>query len=91
MGLDALPRWLEAAGVPTEIVVVGDPPGPVDAVWRIRAVGDGEPGWEVFWCDAGRRSAWVRFDDEPTACFALLGRLVWTRLARGLPAGPAGR
>lgn len=87
MGLDALPGWLEAAGIPPGVVVVGDAAGP-DAVWRIRVAGpeEGWPeqGWEVFWSQDGARRAWVRFDDEATACFALLGRLCWVQLARGV-------
>ena len=40
MGLDALVRWLDAAGVPAGTVVVGDEPsdGQEGGVWRIRAV-----------------------------------------------------
>ncbi len=99
MGLDALVRWLDAAGVPAGTVVVGDEPAAGDrgtdgGVWRIRAVRPGETGpgedadqdgggWEVFWGEGGRRHAWTRFDDESTACYALFGRLVWVRLARG--------
>ena len=83
MGLDVIAGWLEAAGVPPGAVVVGDAAAP-DAVWRIRALTTEEgPGWEVFWSQDGSRRAWVRFDDEATACFALLGRLMWVRLARG--------
>jgi hypothetical protein len=92
VGLDALVRWLDAAGVPAGTVVVGDEPagGEEGGVWRIRTVPPGEQeaeqdggGWEVFWAEGGRRHAWTRFDDESTACFALFGRLTWVRLARG--------
>jgi hypothetical protein len=47
----------------------------------VRAVPDEDGTWEVFWCEAGGRFEWTRFDDESAACFSLFGRLVWARLA----------
>ena len=88
MQVDALLGWLAAAGVPEGSVRLGADDD-VDRVWCVRAVGapDGAggtvPGWEIFWCEGGERFAWTWFDEEATACFALFGRLVWTRLARG--------
>lgn len=39
--------------------------------------------WEVFWREHGDRFDWVRFTDERTACWYLLGRLAHSQLLRG--------
>ena len=85
MGIDELGRWLTAAGVDAGSVRLGIAPDPDAASWCVRAATgpDGTPGWEVFWAEDGARYAWTWFDDEATACFALFGRLAWTRLVRG--------
>lgn len=86
MGVDALPGWLAAAGVPAGTVRLGPDAGPADAVWCLRPAPDpeaGGAGWELFWSERGERYAWTWFDDEATACFALFGRLAWARLVQG--------
>lgn len=80
--------WLETVGVRGADVRVR---AEHDRAWCVRPVpradiddGDGEePGWEVFWSEAGGRFEWTRFDDEDAACFYLFGRLMWAEALRG--------
>ena len=103
MGVEDLIRALAAVGVEPGAVAAEPGDGRADRVWCVRPVaaddahdGDevGEDGsWEIFWSEGGERWAWTRFDEESTACFALFGRLVWSRVLRGalVPARPPAR
>jgi len=76
----SITRWLEALGVPPEVVSVG---AEADNAWCLLKSVDGEPSWEVFWREQGNRYDWARFTDEQVACHYLFGRLAWTQVARG--------
>jgi len=78
---DSVARWLEAAGVPAEVVSIG---AEVDNAWcLLRIEGEDGPEWEVFWREQGNRYDWARFSNEQVACYYLFGRLTWTQLASG--------
>jgi hypothetical protein len=83
MNAESVIAWLEAVGVPPEVVSVG---GEADDAWCIvrddNPGEDGQFGWEVFWREQGNRYDWARFSNEQVACFYLFGRLTWTQVAR---------
>jgi hypothetical protein len=90
---EELPGWVRAIG--SDAVVRVGVEG--DRAWCVRRVPDDDvtdddvTGWEVFWCEAGGRFEWTRFDDEDAACFYLFGRLAWAEALRGrLPAPRSG-
>jgi hypothetical protein len=77
--------WLEAIGVPPQVVSIG---AEADNAWCLlrdetTVDGDGQPEWEVFWREQGNRYDWARFTNEQVACFYLFGRLAWTQTASG--------
>ncbi|QGK71323.1 hypothetical protein GIY23_18970 [Allosaccharopolyspora coralli] len=81
MNTESVLGWLEAMGVPAEIVSLGRE---ADDRWcLLRDEVEGEPAWEVFWREQGNRYDWARFSDEQVACFYLFGRLTWTQALRG--------
>ena len=92
MNADTVAGWLEAVGVPPQVVSIG---AEADNAWCLlsdRTGADGEPEWEVFWREQGNRYDWARFSNEQVACFYLFGRLAWTQVAGGAlftVAGPA--
>ena len=87
MGIDALPGWIVALGLPATTLVVGTVPDEADRVWCVHPGPDGT--WEVYWAEDGERYSWTRFDEEAAACFHVFGRLAWTQMMRGAlrPAG----
>ncbi|MBB3052877.1 hypothetical protein FHS23_003918 [Prauserella isguenensis] len=84
MNTESIMRWLEAVGVPPEVVSLGTE---VDNTWcvlREENVDDaGGTAWEVFWREQGNRYDWARFTNEQVACHYLFGRLTWAQVARG--------
>lgn len=84
MNTESIMRWLEAVGVPPEVVSIG---GEADNTWCVlrneEAPEDGEATWEVFWREQGNRYDWARFTNEQVACHYLFGRLTWAQVARG--------
>ncbi len=82
MNTESVLGWLEAMGVPAEVVSVG---AEADDAWcLLRDDQRGEPVWEVFWREQGNRYDWARFSSEQVACFYLFGRLTWTQALRGV-------
>lgn len=88
MDADGVLELVRALGVPEGLVSVGEE---VDGAWCVVPAPldelglptvEGEP-WEVFWREHGDRFDWVRFTDERTACWYLLGRLAHSQLLRG--------
>ncbi|UZJ25512.1 hypothetical protein RHODO2019_03315 [Rhodococcus antarcticus] len=88
MDAEGVRGLVRALGVPDALVSVGEE---VDGTWCLvptpldelgMATVEGEP-WEVFWREHGDRFDWVRFTDERTACWYLLGRLAHSQLLRG--------
>lgn len=84
MNAESIVRWLEALGVPREVISIGTE---ADNTWcLLRAeeqLEDGVAGWEVFWREQGNRYDWARFSNEQVACHYLFGRLAWAQVARG--------
>jgi hypothetical protein len=86
VGVDVLPGWLEALGLPPPTVLVtvarddGALPDGADRIW---CVVSGPEGWDVYWAEGGTRLSWTRFDEESSACLHLFGRLAWTQMMRG--------
>ncbi|PRX44321.1 hypothetical protein B0I33_112199 [Prauserella shujinwangii] len=84
MNTESIVRWLEAVGVPHEVVSVGSE---ADNSWCLlrneEPTDDGEVTWEVFWREQGNRYDWARFTNEQVACHYLFGRLAWAQVARG--------
>jgi hypothetical protein len=77
-------RWIDAIGVPSEVVSIGVE---TDNAWcllrrDVTDTGDG-PEWEVFWREQGNRYDWARFSNEQVACYYLFGRLACTQVASG--------
>jgi hypothetical protein len=78
---ESVAAWLDAVGVPAEVVSIG---AEADDAWcLLRDEADGQPEWEVFWREQGNRYDWARFTNEQVACFYLFGRLSWTQVASG--------
>jgi hypothetical protein len=84
MKAETITTWLDAVGIPGELVSVG---AEADNTWcLVRSdVPDenGVVGWEVFWREQGNRYDWARFTNEQVACHYLFGRLTWAQVARG--------
>lgn len=84
MNTESIVGWLEALGVPREVVSVGSE---ADNAWCLLAGDgseqDGTPTWEVFWREQGNRYDWARFTSEQVACHYLFGRLAWSQVASG--------
>jgi hypothetical protein len=83
MNTESIMRWLQAVGVPPEVVTIG---GEADNAWCLLRSDDAETGeatWEVFWREQGNRYDWARFTNEQVACHYLLGRLTWAQVVRG--------
>lgn len=84
MNMDSITGWLEAVGVPPEVVSIG---AEADNAWCVlrddEPAADGTVGWEVFWREQGNRYDWARFTNEQVACHYLFGRLTWSQVVRG--------
>lgn len=86
MNAESVAGWLEAVGVPLQVVSIG---AEADDAWCLLRETpqdpdhDDEPAWEVFWREQGNRYDWARFTNEHVACFYLFGRLAWTQVASG--------
>lgn len=84
MNAESISNWLEAIGVPLEVVSIG---AEADQAWCLvsdeQPAADGTVGWEVFWREQGNRYDWARFTNEQVACHYLFGRLAWSQVARG--------
>ena len=92
VGIDVLPGWLEALGLPPPTVLVAREPDDVpEHAERIWCVVGGPEGWDVYWAEDGQRWSWTRFDEEAAACFGLFGRLAWAQLMRGALGAAGGR
>ena len=95
MNLESLASWLDAIGVPHEVISIGKEADNTWCVLRTEQVqpaaqpGDPQPAeqtvvtWEVFWREHGIRYDWARFTNEQVACHYLFGRLAWSQVARG--------
>lgn len=87
MNTESIVRWLEAVGVPLEVVSVGSEADNAWCLLRDEEQPDGESAggvtWEVFWREQGNRYDWARFSNEQVACHYLFGRLTWAQVARG--------
>ncbi len=91
MNTETVVHWLEAVGVPAEVVSIGAEADDAWCLLRCEPAADGadngeaDPGgeWEVFWREQGNRYDWARFTNEQVACFYLFGRLAWTQTAAG--------
>ncbi len=85
MNAESVAGWLDAMGVPQELVSIG---AEADDAWCLvrddTETADGQPAWEVFWREQGNRYDWARFSNEQVACFYLFGRLTWTQALRGV-------
>jgi len=84
---ESITRWLDAVGVPRDVVSLGVA---ADNAWCLLRSVDQAPGeasgavvWEVFWQEQGSRHDWARFTSEQVACHYLFGRLAWAQVARG--------
>lgn len=89
MKIESISRWLEAIGVPPEVVSLG---AEADNTWCLlrtehapTSADDESPtvAWEVFWREQGNRYDWASFTNEQVACHYLFGRLAWSQVARG--------
>ncbi|RZS33867.1 hypothetical protein EV193_11017 [Herbihabitans rhizosphaerae] len=84
MNAESITEWLDAIGVPREVVSVGTER---DNAWCLLADEepdpDGNVAWEVFWREQGNRYDWARFTSEHVACHYLFGRLTWAQVVRG--------
>ncbi|MFD9891183.1 hypothetical protein [Amycolatopsis sp. NPDC058986] len=82
MNTQSIVRWLDALGVPPEVVSIG---AEADNAWCVLRTDDDAAGasWEVFWREQGNRYDWARFSSEQVACHYLFGRLAWAQVARG--------
>ncbi len=83
MTTETVVHWLEAVGVPAEVVSIG---AEADDAWCLlpcEPAADTAGEWEVFWREQGNRYDWARFTNEQVACFYLFGRLAWTQTAAG--------
>lgn len=82
MNSESIKRWLDAVGVPVDVVSIGNE---TDNAWCLLRTGEsgGEVAWEVFWREQGNRYDWARFSNEQVACHYLFGRLAWAQVARG--------
>jgi hypothetical protein len=83
VNMETIVRWLEAIGVPHEVISVGVE---ADNTWCVLRVDESEENtrvWEVFWREQGNRYDWARFTNEQVACHYLFGRLAWSQVARG--------
>ena len=84
MNAESIARWLDALGVPPEVISIG---AEADNTWCLlctEAPGEDEDvAWEVFWREQGNRYDWARFSNEQVACHYLFGRLAWAQVARG--------
>lgn len=84
MNIESIMRWLEAVGVPPEVVSLDAEADNTWCVLRGEEVDDaGGVAWEVFWREQGNRYDWARFTNEQVACHYLFGRLTWAQVARG--------
>ncbi|EHR59623.1 hypothetical protein [Saccharomonospora cyanea] len=84
MNSESIKRWLDAVGVPGEVVSIGSETDNAWCLLRTEAEGpEGEVAWEVFWREQGNRYDWARFSNEQVACHYLFGRLAWAQVARG--------
>ncbi|MGH3516936.1 MAG: hypothetical protein ACRDQ7_05865 [Haloechinothrix sp.] len=93
MNVEVIVKWLEAIGVPHEVISIGSE---ADNAWCLlrteqvlESAGDGEGhsvivGWEVFWREQGNRYDWASFSNEQVACHYLFGRLAWSQVVRGV-------
>ncbi|MGH3623560.1 MAG: hypothetical protein ACRDQ5_17465 [Sciscionella sp.] len=84
MNAESIRDWLEAIGVPLDVISIG---AEADQAWCLvrdeQPATDGSVGWEVFWREQGNRYDWARFTNEQVACHYLFGRLAWSQVARG--------
>lgn len=84
---ESIMRWLDAVGVPRDVISVG---AETDNAWcllrstaQTSGEADGTVTWDVFWQEQGNRHDWARFSSEQVACHYLFGRLTWAQVARG--------
>ncbi|NIJ14026.1 hypothetical protein FHU38_004370 [Saccharomonospora amisosensis] len=84
MNVESIVRWLDAVGIPQEVVSIG---AEADNTWCLLRTEDvcedGDVAWEVFWREQGNRYDWARFSNEQVACHYLFGRLTWAQVVRG--------
>ncbi|MQA13297.1 MAG: hypothetical protein GEV09_03745 [Pseudonocardiaceae bacterium] len=78
MNLHVLDETLRRLGIPTTLVSLGSG---VDSAWCVVPADSGS--WEVYWLSQGTTYSHVVLDDEPTACYCLLGKLVYDQVLAG--------
>ncbi|WP_116051152.1 hypothetical protein [Amycolatopsis palatopharyngis] len=83
MNVESIVRWLEALGVPREVISIETEADNTWCLLRAEEQEDGLVAWEVFWREQGNRYDWARFSNEQVACHYLFGRLAWAQVARG--------
>ncbi|MEV4319316.1 hypothetical protein [Actinocrispum sp. NPDC049592] len=84
MKAESIVGWLDAVGIPAELVSVGTEADNTWCLFRAETPDEnGLLGWEVFWREQGNRYDWARFTNEQVACHYLFGRLTWAQVARG--------
>ncbi len=77
MNLHVLDETLRRIGIPMTLLSLGHH---VDSAWCV--VPDGER-WEVYWSSKGAKHSHAELVDESTACYFLLGKLVYDQVLAG--------
>lgn len=77
MNLHVLDETLRRLGIPTTLVSLGYH---VDSTWCVVPTGG---HWEVYWCSQAVKHSYAELADEPTACYFLLGKLVYDQVLAG--------
>lgn len=78
MNLHVLDLTLQRLGLPTALVSLGRR---ADSAWCVIPI-DGDR-WEVYWSNQGVKYSPVSLQDESTACYYLLGKLVHDQVLAG--------
>lgn len=77
MNLHVLDETLQRLGIPPTLVSLGHR---VDSAWCVVPTDD---HWEVYWCNQTVKHSYVELADESTACYFLLGKLVYDQVLAG--------
>lgn len=78
MNLRILDITLQRLGLPMSLVSLGRA---AQSAWCVVPAGEGR--WEVYWDGAGFKHSLTVLDDEATACYFLLGKLVHDQVLAG--------
>lgn len=77
MNLHVLDETLRRLGIPMTLVSLGQC---VDSAWCVVPAGG---HWEVYWCNRAIKHSYIELEDESTACYFLLGKLVYDQVLAG--------